>query len=91
MTLAVLIAYLVRYFEEKDLVPVWKGYVYAASVSVCALILTLLHHQQVFYSTTTGWHMRTSICALMYKKVRKTFLIDKCMHMRSFIGIARYV
>nr|XP_039260708.1 multidrug resistance-associated protein 4-like isoform X2 [Styela clava] len=64
----VLIAYLIKYFENQTDTPVWHAYAYAAGISVITISLAILHHQSFYLSQRIGWHMRASTCALMYKK-----------------------
>nr|XP_039258784.1 multidrug resistance-associated protein 4-like [Styela clava] len=64
----VLIAYLVKYFENQTVTPVWHAYAYAAGISVFTILLPFFHHQYHYIAHRIGWRMRASTCALMYKK-----------------------
>nr|XP_039260100.1 multidrug resistance-associated protein 4-like isoform X1 [Styela clava] len=64
----VLIAYLVKYFENQTVTPVWHAYAYAAGISVVTILLAFIHHQNFYITQRIGWLMRASTCALMYKK-----------------------
>nr|XP_039260104.1 multidrug resistance-associated protein 4-like [Styela clava] len=68
LAVPVLIAYLVKYFENQSVTPVWHAYACAAGISVVTILLVFIHHQYFHETRTIGWLMRASTCALMYKK-----------------------
>ncbi|XP_077976259.1 ATP-binding cassette sub-family C member 4-like [Styela clava] len=68
LAVPVLIAYLVKYFENQAVTTVWHSYACATGISVVTILLAFIHHQYFHVTRTIGWLMRASTCALMYKK-----------------------
>ncbi|XP_077976273.1 ATP-binding cassette sub-family C member 4-like [Styela clava] len=68
LAVPVLIAYLVKYFENQAVTPVWHAYACATGLSVVTILLAFIYHQYFHITLRIGWLMRASTCALMYKK-----------------------
>ncbi|XP_039260634.2 ATP-binding cassette sub-family C member 4-like isoform X1 [Styela clava] len=63
-----LIAGLVSYFENQDSVDAWQAYAYAAAISLVSIVIAFMHHTLFYQLQRLGWHIRTSIRCIMYKK-----------------------
>ena len=62
---------LIEYIDDKnDTSGVWKGYVYAASMLVAAILQSIVLHQYFHTMFTLGMRMRSAITGLVYEKVR---------------------
>ena len=61
---------LIEYIEDKnDPSGVWKGYVYAGSMFVAAVLQSIVLHQYFHTMFTLGMRMRSAIIGLVYEKV----------------------
>ena len=61
---------LIEYIEDKhDPSGLWKGYVYAGSMFVAAVIQSIVLHQYFHTMFTIGMRMRSAIIGLVYEKV----------------------
>jgi ATP-binding cassette subfamily C (CFTR/MRP) protein 4 len=66
----VLLGGLIRYFTGDGEVPLLHAYLYALGVSVCAVIIAIVHHPYFFLVTRMGMWLRIASCSMIYKKVR---------------------
>ena len=61
---------LIEYIEDKnDPSGVWKGYVFAGSMFVAAVLQSIVLHQYFHTMFTLGMRMRSAITGLVYEKV----------------------
>ena len=61
---------LIEYVEDKhDPSGRWKGYIYAGSMFVAAVIQSIFLHQYFHTMFTVGMRMRSAIIGLVYEKV----------------------
>ena len=71
---------IVGYTEDKDDMfgkwKEWKGYAYAGSMFVTAVIQSLALHRYFHIMTTIGMRIRTGIIGLVYEKVILTYQKD---------------
>ena len=62
---------LIEFIEDKnDSEETWKGYVYAASMFVSAILQSLVLQQYFHIMFTLGMRVRSSVIGLLYEKVR---------------------
>ncbi|MEE6470889.1 hypothetical protein FKM82_009105 [Ascaphus truei] len=62
---------IIRYFEKSDLndsTSMANAYINAAALSVCTLILCVLHHLYFFHVLRVGMKLRVAMCHMIYKK-----------------------
>ena len=68
---------LIEFIEDKhDSEETWRGYVYAASMFVSAILQSLVLQQYFHIMFTLGMRVRSSVIGLLYEKVR----INKNIH-----------
>ena len=61
---------LIEFIEEKnDSEETWRGYVYAASMFVSAILQSLVLQQYFHIMFTLGMRVRSSVIGLLYEKV----------------------
>lgn len=60
---------LISFVKDKD-VPLWWGYLIAASMFLCAVLQTIILHHHFQYCFVTGMRLRTGIIGMVYRKVR---------------------
>lgn len=66
---------IVNYFENydsSDEVALKFAYCYAAALSVCTLILAIMHHLYFYHVQRAGMKLRVAMCHMIYRKVSKT-------------------
>ncbi|CAL8307591.1 unnamed protein product [Merluccius merluccius] len=67
----VLLGYLVRYFETydpNDEQSLQLAYCYATGISLCTVLLVLVHHLYFFHVQRAGMKIRVALCHMIYKK-----------------------
>ena len=62
-------------FTEDKTIPEWQGYFFAASMYIVAVIKAILLQQYFQKSTVVGMRLRTSVVSIIYRKVKKFFLL----------------
>lgn len=61
---------LIEFIEDKnDSEDTWRGYVYAASMFVSAILQSLVLQQYFHIMFTLGMRVRSSVIGLLYEKV----------------------
>lgn len=61
---------LIEFIEDKnDSEETWRGYVYAASMFVSAILQSLVLQQYFHIMFTLGMRVRSSVIGLLYEKV----------------------
>ena len=60
---------LIIYVHTED-APAWRGYMYACFMFLAAVAQSLVLHQYFQTSFRLGMHIRTSLVAAVYRKVR---------------------
>lgn len=61
---------LIEFIEDKnDSEEIWRGYVYAASMFVSAILQSLVLQQYFHIMFTLGMRVRSSVIGLLYEKV----------------------
>lgn len=79
---------LIEYIEDKnDSEETWKGYVYAASMFVSAILQSLVLQQYFHIMFKLGMRVRSSIIGLLYEKVR----INKNIHPTYVLFVCLFV
>ena len=72
---------LIEFIEDKShSEETWRGYVYAASMFVSAILQSLVLQQYFHIMFTIGMRVRSSVIGLLYEKVR----INKNIHPTHF-------
>ncbi|KAL5019777.1 hypothetical protein ScPMuIL_002669 [Solemya velum] len=59
---------LIAYTQNKDADFIWKGYVYASSFFLVAVLQSCLFHQNFHYGMTLGMRIRSALISAVYKK-----------------------
>ncbi|GFN98114.1 cystic fibrosis transmembrane conductance regulator [Plakobranchus ocellatus] len=59
---------LIRYFTPNSTTTRAEAWGYASGVSLCAIVLAVVHHPYFFCVQRIGMRMRIACCSLMYKK-----------------------
>lgn len=65
---------IINYFENydpSDEVALNFAYCYAAALSVCTLILAIMHHLYFYHVQRAGMKLRVAMCHMIYRKVSK--------------------
>lgn len=65
---------IITYFENYDAsdeVALNVAYCYAAALSVCTLILAIMHHLYFYHVQRAGMKLRVAMCHMIYRKVSK--------------------
>lgn len=63
---------LIEYVEDDhDTAGSWKGYVYAGSMLVAAIIQSIFLHQYFHTMFTLGMRLRSAVIGLVYEKVSR--------------------
>lgn len=65
---------IINYFENydsSDEVDLNFAYCYAAALSVCTLILAIMHHLYFYHVQRAGMKLRVAMCHMIYRKVSK--------------------
>lgn len=63
---------LIEYVEDDhDTAGRWKGYVYAGSMLVAAIIQSIFLHQYFHTMFTLGMRLRSAVIGLVYEKVSR--------------------
>ena len=73
---------LIEFIEDKKREETWRGYVYAASMFVSAILQSLVLQQYFHIMFTLGMRVRSSVIGLLYEKVRSilhTFALIFCL------------
>ena len=65
----VILGYLIDYFSPDTYVEPWQAYLYAAGVSLLALMLSTVHGPYFFAVQHLGMQVRVGLCTLVYRKV----------------------
>lgn len=65
-------------FTESEDEPVWKGYMYAVLMIVCAQIQSLVLGQYFMKMFLAGLRIRTGVISAVYRKVK-----DECKSMKK--------
>lgn len=72
---------IIDYFEKydpNDSVALHTAYGYAAVLSVCTLILAILHHLYFYHVQCAGMRLRVAMCHMIYRKVSDSDLPSMC-------------
>ncbi|XP_073750488.1 ATP-binding cassette sub-family C member 4 isoform X3 [Callorhinus ursinus] len=62
---------IINYFENHDptnSVALHEAYVYATVLSICTLILAILHHLYFYHVQCAGMRLRVAMCHMIYRK-----------------------
>lgn len=65
---------IISYFENydpSDEVALNFAYCYAAALSVCTLVLAIMHHLYFYHVQRAGMKLRVAMCHMIYRKVSK--------------------
>lgn len=65
---------IINYFENydsSDELDLNFAYCYAAALSVCTLILAIMHHLYFYHVQRAGMKLRVAMCHMIYRKVSK--------------------
>lgn len=74
---------LIEFIEDKnDSEETWRGYVYAASMFVSAILQSLVLQQYFHIMFTLGMRVRSSVIGLLYEKVS---INEKILHSFFFL------
>ena len=72
MVQPVLLGYLLRYFETydpNDYHGLQLAFCYALGMSLCLLLLAVMHHLVFFNTQKEGMKIRVAMCNMIYRKV----------------------
>lgn len=65
----------------------WKGYVYAVSMFLVAIVMTIIIHQYWQIVFVLGMRIRTAIIGMVYAKVPLDLIIDNAFKIRAGICV----
>ena len=63
------LASLINYFTPESEVTKTQVFLYAGGVSLCAMVMSIIHHPYFFRVQRIGMKMRVACCSLLYRKV----------------------
>lgn len=58
-------------YDSSDEVALNFAYCYAGALSVCTLILAIMHHLYFYHVQRAGMKLRVAMCHMIYRKVSK--------------------
>lgn len=65
-----------------------EAYIYATVLTVCTLILAILHHLYFYHVQCAGMRLRIAMCHMIYRKVSVTLCQNACLtpSIKSILG-----
>uniref|UniRef100_A0A663MLG7 Multidrug resistance-associated protein 4 n=1 Tax=Athene cunicularia TaxID=194338 RepID=A0A663MLG7_ATHCN len=67
----IILGKIIKYFERCENCDLNVAYGYAAALSVCTLILAIMHHLYFYHVQRAGMKLRVAMCHMIYRKVSK--------------------
>uniref|UniRef100_A0A8B9VUZ1 Multidrug resistance-associated protein 4 n=1 Tax=Anas zonorhyncha TaxID=75864 RepID=A0A8B9VUZ1_9AVES len=64
----ILLGKIINYFENYDEAALKFAYCYAGALSVCTLILAIMHHLYFYHVQRAGMKLRVAMCHMIYRK-----------------------
>ncbi|OWF48638.1 multidrug resistance-associated protein 1-like isoform X2 [Mizuhopecten yessoensis] len=79
----VLLQFIINYADNRDSLPLWRGYVPALLMLFVALIQSLFYHQNFKIGMTVGMRIRSALISAIYKK---EMTMSNEMHKNTTLG-----